>query len=266
MQNDRSQSRVLRYRISVKNSLKTLVAWLTGNRLILLSRAKLAYAKDLLYTYNNADFLKDPVFQKAYSHVARLDTSGITGSGIEWRIHVLCWAAFHASHLEGDYVDCGVNTGLFSRAVMEYVDFNKLDKTYYLLDTFTGLDPRCSSAYEMARHHRIGYGAKADLYEQAKETFSGFNVKIIKGSVPDSLVQVDADKVAYLSIDMNCVAPEVAALEFFWDRLVSGAMIILDDYAYPGAEEQKHAHDRFARSKGIEILTLPTCQGLIVKP
>jgi hypothetical protein len=250
----------------MKNHLKRILAWLTGNRFILLSRAKITYDKDLLYTYNNADFLKNPLFQKAYAHVKRLDTSGITGSGIEWRIHVLCWAAYHASHLDGDFVDCGVNTGLFSRAVMEYVDFKKLDKTYYLLDTFTGLDPQYSSAYEMARHHRIGYGDKVDLYEQAKETFSGFNAKIIKGSVPDTLVHVDTDKVAYLSIDMNCVMPEVAALEFFWDRLVSSAIIILDDYAYPGAEDQKHAHDRFAKSKGIEILTLPTCQGLIVKP
>ena len=249
----------------MKNLLKNIFARLTGNRFLLLSRANITYEKDLLYTYNNADFLSDPLFQQAYAHVRRLDTSGITGSGIEWRIHVLCWAAYHASHLEGDFVDCGVNTGLFSRAVMEYVNFGSLDKRYYLLDTFTGLDPKYSSDYEMQRHHRIGYGG-VDLFDQAKQTFSGFNTKIIKGPVPDTLPQVDTDKVAYLSIDMNCVLPEVAALEFFWDRMTRAGLIILDDYAYPGAEEQKHAHDRFAKSKGVQILTLPTCQGLIVKP
>ena len=239
---------------------------LTGNRYIVLAKTGIKYDKDLLYTYNNTDFLEDPLFQRAYAHVNRLDVAGITGAGIEWRIHVLCWAAYHASQLEGDFVDCGVNTGLFSRAVMEYVNFNRLNKTYYLLDTFTGLDPKYSSDYEMGRHHQIGYSNKIDLYEQAKQTFSGFNAKIIKGAVPETLKQVKTDKIAYISIDMNCVIPEVAALEFFWDRLVSGGVIILDDYAYPGAEDQKRAHDQFAKSKNVQILTLPTCQGLIIKP
>ncbi|TMQ64866.1 MAG: hypothetical protein E6K78_08665 [Candidatus Eisenbacteria bacterium] len=65
---------------------------------------------------------------------------------------------------------------------------------------------------------------------------------------------------------MNAVLPEVAALEFFWDRLVKGGIIVLDDYGYPGCLEQKEAHDHFAASKGVKVLSLPTCQGLILKP
>jgi len=64
----------------MKNYLKNLFTWLTGNRFLLLSRANITYEKDLLYTYNNADFLSDPLFRQAYSHVKRLDTSGITGA------------------------------------------------------------------------------------------------------------------------------------------------------------------------------------------
>lgn len=244
---------------------KLINRWL-GDRHIILSKRNLTYAKDLLYTSNNADFLKDTAFVKAYSHVKRLDTTGITGEGIEWRIHVLCWAASHASHLDGDFVDCGVNTGLFSRSVIDYVDFETLNKTYYLLDTFSGMDPKYSTEYEMARHHRIGYRAGNDLYEQAKQTFADFNVKIIKGAVPETLKEVDTDRVAYLSVDMNCVMPEIEAMKFFWNRMVSGGVIVLDDYAYPGAEDQKRAHDRFAEANGVRILTMPTCQGLIIKP
>lgn len=250
----------------MKEFLKKIIKLLTGDKVIVLPKKKLTYAKDLLFTYNNADFLNAPDFQKAYSHVKRLDTTSITGEGIEWRIHVLCWAAFHASHLDGDFVDCGVNTGLFSRAVMEFVQFEKLNKTYYLLDTFAGMDPRYSSDYEMARHSKIGYQSDNGLYEKVKQTFSDFNVRIIKGAVPDTLREVDTKKVAYLSIDMNCVQPEVAAMEFFWNRMVSGGIIVLDDYAYPGAEDQKCAHDKFAESKGVKILCLPTCQGMIIKP
>ncbi len=250
----------------MKDILKKIIKLVTGDKIVFLPKDKLSYAKDLLFTYNNANFLTDPNFQKAYSHVKRLDTTGITGEGIEWRIHVLCWAATHASKLDGDFVDCGVNTGLFSRAVMEYIQFEKLNKTYYLLDTFEGMDPRYSNDYEMARHSKIGYQSNIGLYEQAQQTFANFNAKIIKGAVPDTLNEVTTNKVAYLSIDMNCVLPEVAALDFFWNKMVSGGIIVLDDYAYPGAEDQRIAHDKFAESKGVKILCLPTCQGIIIKP
>ena len=49
--------------------------------------------------------------------------------------------------------------------------------------------------------------------------------------------------------------------------MVSGGVIILDDYGYADSHtEQRMAHIAFAKSKNVEILTLPTCQGLILKP
>ena len=68
-----------------------------------------------------------------------------------------------------------------------------------------------------------------------------------------------------MSIDMNSVNPEVAALDYFWDKLSKGGMIILDDYAYVTCDLQYEAHNNWAKGKGIKILTLPTGQGLIIK-
>ena len=112
----------------------------------------------------------------------------------------------------------------------------------------------------------MGYFKRKNLHDQVKKTFEGDNVEIIKGAVPDTLKQVNCRQVCFLSIDMNCVQPELAALDFFWDKLVSGGMIILDDYGYPGCIEQKNAHDSFTKTKGVMVLSLPTCQGLIIKP
>ncbi len=198
----------------------------------LLPKARIAYASDLLYTEHNADFMKEPKFAESYQLCKEIGGDLLKDYDIQWRIHVLCWAASQAKHLEGDYVDCGVHTGFCPRAVIHYVDFDRLSKIYYLLDTFSGMDERYSSAYEMDRNRKLGYDKKAGLYEQVQKTFSTFNVKIIKGAVPDTLPLVDAEKVCFLSIDMNCVVPEVAALEFFWPKLVSGGLVILDDYGY----------------------------------
>ena len=193
-----------------------------------LPKVQITYSNDLLYTYHNADFLKDPLFIESYNLGKNTDGGTLLKDyDIEWRIHVLCWAAKHAIHLKGDFVDCGVHTGIFARAVMNYVNFNKHSKKYYLLDTFNGLDERYSTKEELIRNTAMGYDKEDPefLYNQVKETFDGFNVKIIKGTVPDTLISVDSDKICYLSIDMNCVAPEIAALEFFWDKMVSGAQI-----------------------------------------
>lgn len=80
-----------------------------------------------------------------------------------------------------------------------------------------------------------------------------------------TLDQVKNDKISFLSIDLNCAAPEIAAADFFWDKLVNGASIVLDDYGWAKHIVQKHAFDDFARRRGVPILSLPTGQGLIIK-
>lgn len=238
------------------------------NEYYLLPKKRVTYSHDLLYTFHNADFLKDPLFIESYNLGKKTDENRLLNNyDIEWRIHVLCWAAFHASHLKGDFVDCGVYTGIFARSVINYIDFAKTNKRYYLLDTFSGLSEKYSSKKELKRNRKMEYDKRGDIYNKVKETFKDFNVKIIKGPVPETLNQVDSNKICYLSIDMNCVQPEIHALNFFWDKMVKGGVIILDDYGYSNStNDQKEAHDKFARSKNVQILSLPTCQGLIIKP
>ena len=236
----------------------------------ILPTSKITYSHDLLCTWHNCDFMKDPRFISAYKAGKATDVHKTIFNNYEiyWRIHVICWAAMQAKNLEGDFVDCGVNTGIFARAVIDYINFNATGKKYYLLDTFTGLDDRYSTEKELASDLNQKYRAgKNSLYAQVQETFKAFNVDIIKGPVPDTLSQVTSNKIAYLSVDMNCAQPEMAALEYFWEKIVNGGIILLDDYGYANAfPEQKKAHDAFAASKGVEILTLPTCQGMIIKP
>lgn len=235
-----------------------------------LAKDQITYSHDGLFTYHNADFLKDRLFIESYNLGKNTDNGTLLKNyDIEWRIHVLCWAAKHAIHLEGDFVDCGVHTGIFARAVVNYVGFNKYAKKYYLLDTFNGLEEKYSTEEELKRNTLMAYNKEDPelLYNWVKLNFKDFNVQIIRGAVPETLVSVDSAKICYLSLDMNCVAPEVAALEYFWDKMVSGGVIIFDDYGYANStNDQKFAHDKFARSRNVEILTLPTCQGLLIKP
>lgn len=227
----------------------------------------LTFAGDSLYTKHSADFINDAKFIESYE-LGKKTCEGTVNfeCDLRWRVHLVCWAATHAAKLEGDFVECGVFTGVFPRSIINYTDFNSLNKTYYLLDTFEGLSEKYSTEKEMEGSN-VSYSGHANLFEEVTDTFKSFNTKIIKGTVPETLVEVDSQKIAYLSIDMNCVEPEVAALNYFWDKMVSGGIIVLDDFGYMNvSKEQQKAHLAFAKSKGVEILYFPTCQGLIIKP
>lgn len=221
------------------------------------------YNEDELITGHKSDFMKDKKFMDAYN--LAVEKGLAISDKIHWRAHVACWAANHAKNLEGDFAECGVAKGFLSRIVMEYVDFNKLPKKFYLLDTFKGLDEKylTETEKEKTQGKNWDYGTTS---EKVRETFKDFrNVEIIEGPIPETLPRVKSQKIAYLSIDMNCAIPEIAAMEYFWDKLVKGAIIVLDDYGHSGHEEQKSAFDDFAKRKNVGILCLPTGQGLIIK-
>jgi O-methyltransferase len=225
---------------------------------------EITYSTDSLVTSNNADFITEPRFAKAYA--AASATNPWKGFTLQWRTYIVCWLADHVKSLEGDFVECGVNTGAYSKAVITYIDFNKLGKTFFLLDTFEGMVKELVSEKELKAGVDAYFSTYTNVYDQVKETFKNDHAKIIKGAVPDTLPECTTQKIAYLSIDMNCVAPEIAAVDYFWDKVVTGGVIILDDYGFPQHINQKLAFDELAKEKGVEILCLPTGQGLIFKP
>jgi len=248
------------------------VKWIMNNYRFLGGNSKLlsghflgpiTYDTDSLCTSNNCDFINESKFNQAYLKAAA--TNPWSGFTLQWRVYVVCWFANHVKHLEGDFVECGVNTGAYSRAVIDYIDFQKLDKKFYLLDTFSGLVADQITESERKNGIDSYLGKYQDVYQDVIETFKNFNVKVIKGMVPDTLDQCDTSKLAYLSIDMNCVEPEIKAMEYFWDKVVSGGVIILDDYGFYKHIDQKLAFDAFAKEKKVEILCLPTGQGIILK-
>ncbi len=226
-----------------------------------------SFAGDDLVSWHNPEFLADPAFIRAVQ-LGNDRQSWDLKRDVRWRYHVILWAAWRAARLEGDFVECGVNRGGFSRAVVDYLDFGRLDKTFYLMDTFNGLVERYITPEERAKGvSRESYTKYAECFDDVQDAFRPFpNVVLVRGPIPDTLPQVTPAKVSYLSIDMNVVIPEIAAAEHFWDRLVSGAVMILDDYGHLPYVAQKRAFDAFAAERNVQALLLPTGQGLIFKP
>ena len=105
------------------------------------------YNQDGLVTIHNHDFMESPTFKAAYQR-------GVKAAGTDyswhWRVHIGLWAAAMAARLPGDFVECGVNRGFLSSAIMQFLDWDSLGKQFYLLDTFRGIDERYVSNEELA--------------------------------------------------------------------------------------------------------------------
>jgi hypothetical protein len=229
------------------------------------------YARDGLYTANNRHFLDDDRFREAYARGVK--AGGGVDPQMEWRVHVALWAAAVAVRLPGDFVECGVNAGFVSSAIMHHLQWREIDKTFHLIDTFSGPVLSQFSEDELRKGSRsvveeaLSRGAYITDLERIHSNFSEWpNVNIVQGVVPEILRSTRIEKVAFLHIDMNCAYPERAALEYFWDSLSPGGIVLFDDYARFGNELQAQAIDEVTKRHGAEVLSLPTGQGLIIRP
>lgn len=221
-----------------------------------------SYSEDGFATIHNAEFRQDLDFSRAY----QLGLQTGSWKGVEWRAHIYGWFALQACGLNGDFVECGVNRGGFARFVFEYTPLKDLNRNFYLLDTYSGFAVDSLNPREVKSGIAAAYDY-SECYEDVVRTFSAFpNAIIVRGRVPNTLKEVKSNRIAFLSIDMNCVEPEIAAAKYFWDILEPGAIMLLDDYGHPRHFEQKLAFDQFARDKGVKILSLPTEQAVIQKP
>ena len=67
------------------------------------------YLGDNLFTWTrNLSLLEDEAFRKAW----QANLLGPADEAIAWRRYILCTAACHAVHLEGDFVECGTLGGM----------------------------------------------------------------------------------------------------------------------------------------------------------
>jgi len=195
--------------------MKTLIKALSAKFGVGIFNLRDRYAQDGLFTVHCDGFRSDPAFQAAYARGVKA-SSGFD-PGFEWRVHVACWAAQTALRVKGDFVECGVNAGFLSSAIMNMLQWNTLGRRFYLIDTFTG-PVFVQYSEEEVRKQRLRIAQKAleagayvtDI-DRVRANFAEWpNAILVQGAVPEILGKVDFGAVAFLHIDMNCALPERA--------------------------------------------------------
>ncbi len=210
---------------------------------------------DNLFTWGrNLSMLDDEAFVTSLNANAETDSD----RAIIWRRFVLCCAAYHCVQLRGDFVECGAYTGVGVKTIVDYLGGPAFPRTYWLYDLFEH-DP------SMLHHAMPEHGPQ--LEERVRRKFADYpQVRIFKGAIPSVFEDQSPQSIAFLHIDLNQAPAEVAALDALFGRVVSGGLVVLDDYEWSGVyRPQKIAEDAWFDARHYRVMPLPTGQGLVFK-
>lgn len=216
------------------------------------------YTLCLPYDYFTYSPWLDERFQKIYG---KIKSYTIVKEDRCYIIHKFCQ---HCLHLEGDFAECGVYKGGTAFLMAYTLENNSVrNKQLHLFDTFVGMP---DIADEEPNGHKKGHFGDISL-DEVKNYFKIFPFTIFyPGFIPETFKKIKDGKFAFVHIDVDLYQTTKDCCDFFYNRMVSGGVIIFDDYGFPDYKfTGKRAVDEFFGSKPESPIVLRTGQCIIIK-
>lgn len=179
------------------------------------------------------------------------------------------------NNIEGVIIECGVGEGYFQHEWIKELMKNNAVRDIYLYDTFAGLtqpseyDYTCKDAtlYQMNMYAVYNEWKKQQINEkingwcyvplekvQNRLNSTGYpqhNLHYVVGDVMETLKDKSKipEKIAILRLDTDWYESSKYELEQMYDNVVTGGVIIFDDYYH--WDGQRRATDEFLLSRNI---------------
>jgi len=198
------------------------------------------------------------------------------------KLHALISATrYLAKHqIAGDIVECGVWRGGSMHAVARTLDsVGDHSRELYLLDTFEGMPPPTEKDVRLdgqtaqalldagTREQTIWAYATLEDVQAGFETvpYPSEKVHYVKGKVEETVPEHTPETIALLRLDTDWYDSTRHELEHLYPRLVSGGVLIIDDYGTWQGSQQ--ATDEFLEKTGVRLLMVRAGRGRIaIKP
>ncbi|MER7698363.1 TylF/MycF/NovP-related O-methyltransferase [Streptomyces sp. NPDC096095] len=198
------------------------------------------------------------------------------------RLNAFILATRHiARHdIPGDIVECGVwRGGSMQACARTLLAAGESERALYLFDTYEGMTP--PTAEDLRRDGRPAQelldaqGKDRPIWAVAslEDVKAGFEdvpypkerVHYVRGRVEDTVPAQAPEQISILRLDTDWYASTKHELEHLYSRLVSGGVLLIDDYGYWQGSRQ--AVDEFLDKTGERLLLLRMDEGRIaVKP
>ncbi|MGA6172789.1 TylF/MycF/NovP-related O-methyltransferase [Streptomyces sp. NPDC012600] len=183
-------------------------------------------------------------------------------------------------NIPGDIVECGVwRGGSMQACARTLLSVGETERELHLFDTYEGMTP--PTAEDLRRDGRPAQelldaqGKDRPIWAVAslEDVQAGFEqvpypkerVHYVRGPVEDTVPGQAPEQISILRLDTDWYASTRHELEHLYPRLVSGGVLLIDDYGYWQGSRQ--AVDEFLDKTGERLLLLRMDEGRIaVKP
>jgi O-methyltransferase len=130
----------------------------------------------------------------------------------------------------GDILEVGVWRGGTGALLAKKCQLLGLDATVYLCDTFRGVVKAGSDdgTYVGGEHADTSKGTVLELCKSLKLD----NVRVLSGIFPDDTGPQVTGQIRFCHIDVDVYESARAIAEWVWPRLVTGGIIVYDDYGF----------------------------------
>lgn len=169
------------------------------------------------------------------------------------RIHNLYVLAqrIEREKIPGDVVECGVYKGGTAAILARVATRSKLSRSVWLFDSFQGMPPTKDLDGSAAKEWIGKLATSPEPVRQVLERCGAdlSKVRIVPGLFQDTFGQIEIPRIALLNLDCDWYESVKLCLHKFYDCVVPGGFISLDDYGYwPGC---KLAVDEFFRERSL---------------
>ena len=267
-------------KMSIKQKIKDLMCDLIYRKAVpMLSKKKVPYSLNCLdkgvvcfelgdiqagvYSKHSVEYLNEQWFVECcntvISGLPEVSRDKIFRKDLRQRYYTACKFAKVASSLEGSFVSVGVSFGVTPRLILEYTSSKK---EYWLVDGWDGYDPYRSKVMKTD----MIFERYCSNVDDVRKIFSGYdNVRIVQGLAPQALENIEAEKISLLQLDTGDSKCEAASIEFLWDRIVPGGIIVIDLLNPAGGYVAEHMplFKKLGCSDGV--IGLSHGQGIIIK-
>ncbi|MFF0508011.1 TylF/MycF/NovP-related O-methyltransferase [Streptomyces fimicarius] len=198
------------------------------------------------------------------------------------RLNAFILATRHIArhNIPGDIVECGVwRGGSMQACARTLLSVGETERDLYLFDTYEGMTPPTAEDLRRdgrpARELLDAQGKDRPIWAVAslEDVKAGFEnipypkerVHYVQGRVEDTVPAQAPEQISILRLDTDWYASTKHELEHLYGRLVSGGVLLIDDYGYWQGSRQ--AVDEFLDKTGEQLLLLRMDEGRIaVKP
>ena len=223
-------------------------------------------------------FEEDDYYHRLFEYGLKLD--GTPEYGRRERFYSMVQFYCSTSDLSGETAEAGCLFGLSSFLMCGYERLKNPQfkgNGHHLFDSFVDLSKpspedltgSLSNPILSAVVERYAEGVPDEtrhFLERTQNTLVEFpEIEYHKGWIPDIFRDHDERTYRFVHIDVDLFAPTFDSLAYFYPRLVTGGVIVVDDYGFVNWPGVKKAADRFCRSNKIPIIPLITGNAVIVK-